>query len=66
MLTPFAGTGSECVAAKITGRHYIGFEIDEEYCKISKERLIHSQSENETISLFTSPQEDINVDEAGH
>ena len=66
MLTPFAGTGSECVAAKITGRHYIGFEIDEEYCKISKERLIHSQSENETISLFTSPQEDINVDESGH
>lgn len=27
MLAPFAGAGSECVAAKATGRHYIGFEI---------------------------------------
>ena len=27
MLAPFAGAGSKCVAAKATGRHYIGFEI---------------------------------------
>ena len=40
MLTPFAGAGSECVAAKMTGRHYIGFEMEEEYCKIAEERLL--------------------------
>ena len=52
MLTPFAGAGSECVAAKMTGRHYIGFEIEKEYCDISEERLSHTEQENEQINLF--------------
>lgn len=39
MLTPFSGAGSECVSAKITGRHYIGFEINKEYCDIAQKRL---------------------------
>lgn len=52
MLTPFAGAGSECVAAKMTGRHYIGFEIEKEYCDISEERLSHTEQENEQMNLF--------------
>ena len=53
VLTPFSGSGSECVAAKITGRHYIGFETDEEYCKVAGERLAHAVPEpGEQITLF--------------
>ena len=52
MLTPFSGAGSECVAAKITGRHYIGFETEKKYCEISQERLSHAEPENEQINLF--------------
>lgn len=52
MLTPFAGAGSECVAAKMTGRHYIGFEIEKKYCDISEERLSHTEQENEQMNLF--------------
>ena len=52
MLTPFAGAGSECVAAKMTGRHYIGFEVEKEYCDISEERLSHTEQENEQMNLF--------------
>lgn len=53
LLTPFAGTGSECVAAKITGRHYIGFEVEKEYCKIAEKRLKNVEPESgEQISLF--------------
>ena len=62
MLTPFAGAGSECVAAKQTGRHYIGFEIEKEYCEISEERLSHTEEEYEQISLFQIAKEEIKHD----
>lgn len=52
MLTPFSGAGSECVAAKITGRHYIGFEIEKEYVDISEKRLLNIEREDEQIDLF--------------
>lgn len=53
LLSPFAGTGSECVAAKITGRHYIGFELEKEYCEIAEIRLEHTEPESgEQITLF--------------
>lgn len=39
VLSPFAGAGSECVAAKFLGRHYIGFEIDNKYVEIAERRL---------------------------
>lgn len=36
---PCMGSGTTCVAAKKTGRHYIGFELDENYFNIAKERI---------------------------
>lgn len=57
MLTPFSGAGSECVAAKLTGRHFIGFEIEKEYCDISEVRLANTERESEQITLFQISQE---------
>ena len=39
IVIPFAGSGSECVAAKKLGLTFIGYEINEEYIKICNERL---------------------------
>jgi site-specific DNA-methyltransferase (adenine-specific) len=39
ILVPFAGSGSECVAAKKLGIPYIGIEINEEYVNIINSRL---------------------------
>ena len=39
VLDPFNGTGATCVAAKATGRRYIGIDISEEYCAFARTRL---------------------------
>ena len=46
MMTPFAGAGSECVAAKECQRHYLGFEIDKQYINITEERLKNADIES--------------------
>ena len=38
-LVPFAGSGTECVAAHHEGLHYIGFETDQTYVEIARTRL---------------------------
>lgn len=39
VLVPFAGSGSECVAAKAEGRRFVGFELNPEYIAIALLRL---------------------------
>lgn len=39
MLDPFAGSGSSCAAAMLTGRSYIGMELDEAYFTAAQQRL---------------------------
>jgi site-specific DNA-methyltransferase (adenine-specific) len=39
IIDPFCGSGTTCVAAKKSGRRYIGIDISEEYCQIARERL---------------------------
>jgi len=51
VMTPFSGSGSECVAAKIAERNYLGFETDKEYYDISLIRLSEAEPSNQ-ISLM--------------
>ena len=40
---PYAGSGTTLVAAKKLGRHFLGFELDEKYCKIARERVARTE-----------------------
>ena len=39
ILDPFLGSGTTAVACKQLNRHFIGIEINPEYCKIAEDRL---------------------------
>jgi site-specific DNA-methyltransferase (adenine-specific) len=39
VIVPFAGSGSECLAALMEDRNYLGFELNEVYIRIAKKRI---------------------------
>ncbi|MBM4038590.1 MAG: site-specific DNA-methyltransferase [Planctomycetes bacterium] len=39
VLDPFSGTGATCLAAKSTGRRYIGIDLNPDYCAFARHRL---------------------------
>ena len=41
VVDPFCGSGTTCLAAKIAGRHYIGVDVNGEYCELARKRLAH-------------------------
>lgn len=47
VLDPFNGAGATCVAAKRAGRHYVGVDVSEEYCRMAEERLKSVGGEDE-------------------
>lgn len=51
VLVPFAGSGTECLAALMEGRFYLGFEINPTYIEIANERIQNWKSEQCQPSL---------------
>ena len=42
VLDPFMGAGSTAVACKRLGRHYIGYDINAEYCEDARQRVLQT------------------------
>ena len=51
VLDPFCGSGTTCKACQETDRKYIGFEINQKYYEIAKDRLNNINARGE-VSLF--------------
>ncbi len=52
VLDPCAGSGTSLVAAKITGRRYIGIELGQTYCELIQERLRVQEARAGQMALF--------------
>jgi len=46
ILDPFMGSGQTAISAIKSGRHYVGYEINESYVKLAKKRIDDFQQEN--------------------
>lgn len=51
VFTPFAGAGSECLAALELNRDYLGFELEQEYIEIANKRLANAHTEPTSQNL---------------
>ena len=49
VLDPFCGSGTTCVAALQTKRHFVGFDNNEDYVKVARERVVKYRQKLEGI-----------------
>lgn len=60
VLDPFCGSGQAAIAAIKAGRHYIGYDTEEEYVQLA-ERRIKEYKQQPTIPLFVEKEGDFAV-----
>jgi DNA modification methylase len=51
ILDPFLGSGTTAVAAVETGRHYVGYELDESYIEIAERRIKEGRTGTRSIHV---------------
>jgi len=67
VLDPFVGSGATCIAALKAGRHYVGYDIDKDYVKLTERRIrefLYHQSNLERRLLETPPT-NLEIEEKG-
>jgi site-specific DNA-methyltransferase (adenine-specific) len=55
VLDPFVGSGTTCVVAAKTGRHFIGIDIEEEYVRIAERRIREVLSMKKLTEYMANP-----------
>lgn len=63
VLDCFMGSGTTAVACKETGRQWLGFEIDSNYCKIANDRVAGIEKSGQTTLDLFSEQTSLELEE---
>ena len=63
VLDPFNGTGATCVAARSSGRRFIGIDISEDYCRLARQRLERHEAAAPDVFLERVKMQSVTADE---
>ncbi|MCZ6816613.1 MAG: site-specific DNA-methyltransferase, partial [Planctomycetota bacterium] len=63
VLDPFNGTGATCVAARSSGRRFIGIDISEDYCRLARQRLEQHEAAAPDVFLERVKMQSVTADE---
>jgi len=55
VLDPFMGSGTTGKMAALNRRHYIGFDISEEYCEIARKRIAEHTAQQNIFNMGVTP-----------
>jgi DNA modification methylase len=68
VLDPFAGTGTTAVAARELGRHFVGIELDANYCRTARARLGVKPVQSSAVkpTLFHPPHASVPLPQPHH
>ncbi len=50
VVDPFCGTGSTCIAAMKSGRHFVGYDNDRKFVDMAKDRIRHFRTQKGNMS----------------
>lgn len=64
VLDPFCGSGSTCIAAIETGRHYIGYDNEAKYVNLAEKRIREFREQQFVLPLVENEREIVGVREA--
>jgi site-specific DNA-methyltransferase (adenine-specific) len=56
VIDPFSGSGTTCLAALKTGRHYVGYEIEPEYVKLAEQRMMDAADAHRNKDQSKAPE----------
>jgi len=59
VVIPFAGSGSECLAALMEGRRFIGFELNPAYVKLAEKRIAEWKKQPELTLRYLKNQDSL-------
>ena len=48
VLDPFMGSGQTAIAALQSGRHFVGYEVEEKYLELARQRILHHEGHKGT------------------
>ncbi len=63
VLDPFNGTGATCIAARSSGRRFIGIDISEDYCRLARDRLERHEAAAPDVFLERVKMQSVTADE---